>query len=225
MYPRFATRPQGPITYFLRKYIKQYIYMIRCKHKLTTPAKRAKLAALTASNLLDNKPNITTVAVTVSTADNMKLLQCPGPANDSAQEVHFPCYFLLSWLIQEPQSAKLAPAMVEDDQSLSSSPGDDDNLDKDSNSDSSCEASSTQTATARPSLCDLLAAARPSLLHILPAMIDIGFKSDDVLEEVLSWSAPRLMAAVEKWYSAGFLPISVIEAQALTSEFLMRKTG
>jgi hypothetical protein len=56
-------------------------------------------------------------------------------------------------------------------------------------------------------------------------MIEIGFKSDDILEEVLSWPAHQLMAAVERWHAAGYLPISMLERQALTMQLLERKTG
>jgi hypothetical protein len=97
MYPHFAAGPQAPILCFLREYVNLYIHVIRSGYKLTA-AKRATLAA---PDLLDSEANITTIAFTVCTADNSKLLQCTGPANIAEQGVHFPCHFLFLWLIQE----------------------------------------------------------------------------------------------------------------------------
>jgi len=208
MYPRFATRPQGPIAYFLRKYVKQYIYVVRCKHKLTIPAKRTLFTTLAAPNLIDDKANTMAVAVRVSTPDNVISLQCPGPAKDSQEE-----------------STTSSPATAQDDQSASSGPRDADRgiSDKDPNSDKSCERPSTPTAL--PLLHELLSTSCPSLVRILPAMVAIGFNSDDVLQEVLSWPVNKLMAGVERWYTFGLLPINELERHALLTQFLKKKIG
>lgn len=85
--------------------------------------------------------------------------------------------------------------------------------------------SSTPTIPSRPSLRDLLAACRPPLLQILPAMIDIGFKSEEDLEAVLAWPVHRLVGALEKWHTVGYLPINVLQREALINQFLERRSG
>jgi hypothetical protein len=113
-------------------------------------------------------------------------------------------------------------ATVQDDQGPLPKPEEEihDDLDNDIKP---CKTSSKPTTV--PLLRRLLAASRPSLLRILPAMIEIGFKSDEVLEEVLSWPAHQLVGAVEKWHTAGHLPISIVEREALIQQFCSQRNS
>ena len=64
MYPRFKTRPQAPICYFMRNYVKQYITVIRQRMR--------KIAQSAKADSHDNKENM--VPAIMSAAGDPKSL-------------------------------------------------------------------------------------------------------------------------------------------------------
>ena len=70
----------------------------------------------------------------------------------------------------------------------------------------------------------LLEEAQPPLGHLLPSLIKIGFKNDQVLKGVLTWPTYELLDAMDKWHSAGYLTAAtMLERNALRIQLVAKQ--
>ena len=208
----------------MRSYVKQYITVIRQRMR--------KMAQSAKTDSHDNKENM--VPAIMSAAGDPKLLpqgirlaiSATSEASEEVQRSHQARFHLLDGysavLTSESQPFPMLniPSTDMHSNTVMNTASTATCIQMDTDGDVSSELSSCSLTVLR----GLLEEAQPPLGHLLPSLIKIGFKNDQVLKGVLTWPTYELLDAMDKWHSAGYLTAAtMLERNALRIQLVAKQ--